>query len=229
MKSVAILQSNYIPWKGYFDLINMVDDFVVFDDVQYTKNDWRNRNKILTAQGPQWLTIPVRQNSLNQKINETEVADVGWSKKHWKTIKQNYSKAMYFKEYEQVFEQFYLNNSEINLSRINLLLIQEINKILEIDTRIISSADFDVVEGQTERLIGICKQLEADHYLSGPAAKSYFDEALASKNGIRVEWMDYSAYPEYKQLHAPFEHSVSILDLIFTQGPNAKKFMKSFR
>lgn len=230
MKKIAILQSNYIPWKGYFDLINMVDEFVLYDDMQYTRRDWRNRNKVYTNQGLKWLTIPVQaKGKFHQRINETLVSNKEWSVKHWQTISQNYSKSPYFKEYKEIFEEFYLNNNEEYLSQINYQLIKIINQILGIDTVITWSSDYELVEGQTEKLLGICKQAGADTYLSGPAAKDYFDEDLASQEEIQVEWMDYSGYPEYKQLHEPFEHGVTILDLIFNEGPNASKYMKSFK
>lgn len=229
MKKIAILQSNYIPWKGYFDLINMVDEFVIFDTAQYTKNDWRNRNKIKTSQGLKWLTIPTKQSKLTQKILETNVLDQRWAKKHWLSISQSYSKAPFFKDYKDIFEEFYMNNQEDNLSLINARLIELVNSILGIQTKITWSSDYDLVEGQSEKLLSICQQAGADTYLSGPAAKDYFDETLAKKMGINVEWMDYSGYPEYQQLHHPFEHGVSILDLIFNEGPNAIKFMKSFK
>jgi len=230
MKKVAILQSNYIPWKGYFDLINMVDEFVLYDDMQYTKRDWRNRNKIQTQHGLKWLTIPVEvKGKYFQKINETIISDSGWAKKHWQNIKQVYGKAPYFKEYKDAFEEFYLNTVEISLSNINFELIKIINKILGIKTKISWSSDFKLVDGQTEKLLGICQQANADVYLSGPAAKEYFDEILAESMNIRVEWMDYSDYQEYSQLHSPFEHGVSILDLIFNEGPNATHLMKSFK
>jgi len=228
VKKVAILQSNYIPWKGYFDIINMVDEFILYDEVQYTKNDWRNRNKIQTKQGTQWLTIPVRQKKLSQLIEETEVTDANWGKKHWKTIKQNYSKAKYFSAYQDVFEDIYLNNNEKYLSQINYKFITTICKILDINTKIRWSNEFDLLEGKTERLLGICKDCNADVYVSGPSAQDYFDEELAKREMIDVEWMDYSGYPIYNQLGTPFEHGVSILDLIFNEGPDAVKFMKSY-
>lgn len=229
LKKIAILQSNYIPWKGYFDLINMVDEFVIFDQVQYTKNDWRNRNQIKTKQSIQWLTIPISHKESDQKIIDTKVADLKWNTKHWRTIHQNYSKAPYFKDFKEVFEDFYLSSSEEYLSQINFKLIKIINEILGINTTIKWSSDFDLVEGQTEKLLGICKQAGADTYLSGPAAQDYFDEDIAKQAGIKVEWMDYSSYPEYNQLHQPFEHGVTILDLIFNEGPNATTYMKSFK
>ena len=229
MKKVAILQSNYIPWKGYFDLINMVDEFILYDEVQYTKNDWRNRNKIKTPQGIQWLTIPVRQESLDQKIKDTKISDKKWNIKHWRTISQNYSKAKYFKDYKDIFEELYLTCDEEYLSQINYKFITTINEILEIKTKLSWSSEFELVDGQTEKLLGICKDCNADIYLSGPAAKDYFNEELAKQENIKVEWMDYSGYKEYEQLNPPFEHGVTILDLIFNKGDRAKEFMKSFR
>ena len=230
MKKIAILQSNYIPWKGYFDLINMVDEFVLYDDMQYTRRDWRNRNKIKTPQGLKWLTIPVEvKGKYFQKINETQISELDWAVKHWQTIKQFYGKAPYFKQYKDVFESFYFNTTETSLSKVNFNLIQIVNEILGINTKLRCSSEFDLVEGQTEKLLGICQQAGAGVYLSGPAAKDYFDESLAEKMNIQVEWMDYSGYPEYSQLHSPFEHGVTVLDLIFNEGLNANNFMKSFK
>lgn len=229
MKKVAILQSNYIPWKGYFDMINMVDEFILYDDMQYTKRDWRNRNKIKTPQGLQWLSIPVEvKGKYFQKINETKISEKDWAKKHWQQIQQNYLKAKYFKEYKDIFEELYLTHEEEYLSQINYKFITTINKILGITTKIRWSSEFELIDGQTEKLLGICKECNADIYISGPAAKDYFDEELAKKENIQVKWMDYSEYKEYEQLHLPFEHGVSILDLIFNEGNNATKFMKSF-
>lgn len=229
MKKVAILQSNYIPWKGYFDLINTVDEFILYDDMQYTRRDWRNRNKIKTSQGLKWLSVPVEvKGKYFQKINDTIISEPEWAKNHWQTIKQFYSKTPYFKDYKNIFEEFYLSTNEQYLSKINFKLISIVNQILGITTTLRWSSEFELLEGQTEKLLGICQQASADIYLSGPAAKSYFDEDLAHSMGIAVEWMDYSGYPEYQQLYPPFEHGVSILDLIFNEGINATKFMKSF-
>jgi hypothetical protein len=228
-KRIAILQSNYIPWKGYFDLINMVDEFVLFDDMQYTKRDWRNRNKIKTLNGLTWLTIPVEvKGKYFQKINETIVSDKDWAKKHWQTITHSYSKAKYFKEYKAVFEELYLTCDEAYLSQINYKFITTINEILGVKTKLRWSSEFELVDGQTEKLLAICKQCNANTYLSGPAAKDYFDIELAEKENIKVEWMDYIGYKEYNQLFPPFEHGVSIIDLIFNEGNQTKEFLKSF-
>lgn len=229
MKKIAITQSNYIPWKGYFDLINEVDIFVLYDDVQFTRRDWRNRNVIKTAEGLKWLTIPVKmKGKYLQKIDETIVSDSNWGAKHWRTIKQFYQSAKFFNLYCDIFENFYRTTNEPNLSFINYELIKVICKLLNINTEIRWSSEFSHCEGKTERLIGICKSLDATTYISGPAAKNYFDCNFALRSGINVKWIDYSSYPVYQQLFPPFEHQVSVLDLLFNEGPQAKKFMKSF-
>lgn len=229
MKKIAILQSNYIPWKGYFDIINMVDEFILYDDMQYTKRDWRNRNRIKTPQGLKWLSIPVEiKGKYYQKINETKISDDSWSINHWAQIKRNYSKAKYFNKYKDIFEELYLNCSSKYLSEINYQFIKLINEILNIDTKIRFSHEFNLVEGKTERLLNICKDCKADIYLSGLSAKSYFNEEIAKKENIKVEWMEYSGYKEYEQLYPHFSHEVTILDLLFNEGENIKKYMKSF-
>lgn len=229
MKKVAIVQSNYIPWKGYFDLINSVDEFILFDDMQYTRRDWRNRNKIKTAKGLIWLTIPVQvKGKYYQKIKDTEISDVEWGRQHWKTITFNYNRARYFQDYKHIFEPLYLNCQEKYLSRINYLFIVNICKILGINTKISWSMDYNIVEGKTERLISLCKQAQATEYISGPAAKNYINEDLFKQENIKLSYIDYSNYPEYHQLYPPFEHGVSVIDLIFNEGENAKKYMKSF-
>jgi hypothetical protein len=227
-KKIAILQSNYIPWKGYFDLINSVDEFVLYDDVQYTKNDWRNRNIIKTSHGCKWLTIPVRYEKLGQFIQDTKVADKRWPKKHWAALSQSYSKTVFFKDYKDELEDLYLGSTEEYLSEINYRFILGINKILGITTPIRWSREFSRHEGQTERLLSICKQCDATEYVSGPAAKAYLDRDLADKENIKISWMDYSGYEEYSQMFPPFEHAVTVLDLVLNVGPEAKKYMNFF-
>jgi len=228
-KAVAIVQSNYIPWKGYFDIINLVDEFILFDDMQYTRRDWRNRNKIKTANGARWLTIPVEvKGKYFQKIKDTKVSDAEWNRKHWKAIMHSYSRSKYFEEYREQFEELYLGCSENYLSRINYRFLTAICKIFGIDTKISWSMDYKLVASKTETLVDLCKQAGATEYISGPSAKDYIDEELFRKEGIAFRYMDYSGYPEYNQLYSPFYHAVSIIDLIFNEGPNAQKYMKSF-
>lgn len=230
-KKIAILQSNYIPWKGYFDLINSVDEFIVYDDMQYTVDDWRNRNKVKTKQGVQWITIPVsKKGRLNMKISEIKVADARWARKHWTTLSNTYARTRYFKEYADLFEDIYLHraNALESLSDINFLFMTEINRIFGISTNLRLSSEFELGEGKTEHLLNICKQTGADIYLSGPAASDYLDEGIFNRDGIDVQWMDYNNYPQYTQQHGTFEHGVTILDLLFNTGDNATHYMKSF-
>lgn len=228
-RTVAIVQSNYIPWKGYFDLINMVDEFILYDDMQYTKRDWRNRNHIKTPRGLGWLTIPVEvSGKYFQKIRETRVSDRGWARSHWGSLVQNYNAAAHFAAYRERFEALYLGCDEEWLSRINFRFIEAVCEILGIRTRISWSMDYELVEGKTERLVGLCKSAGATHYVSGPAARDYMDESLFAQEGIGVSYIDYSGYPPYPQLHGEFQHTVTILDLIFNAGPEARRYMKSF-
>ncbi len=228
-KTVAIVQSNYIPWRGYFDLINSVDEFILYDDVQYTMRDWRNRNIIKTANGPKWLTIPVEvKGKYLQKIKDTVVSDTDWSKKHWASVVHSYSRAQYFSLHRELLEGLYLGEEEKFLSRINYRFIVAICRVLGIRTTISRSMDYQLIGDKTERLVSLCKQAGATSYLSGPAAKSYLDEAPFKTAGMTVSYMDYSSYPEYTQLYPPFRSEVSIIDLIFNEGPNATRYMKSF-
>jgi len=228
-KRVAIVQSNYIPWKGYFDLINLADEFVLYDHVQYTRNDWRNRNRVKTCHGVKWLTIPVRTKRVErQAIKDAMVDDPSWRRKHWETIRQSYSKAAYFPAYKDQLEELYLGKDERYLSRINYRFLTAICGMLGVRTRMTWSMDYELAEGKTERLVDLCQKLGATEYISGPAARDYIDQPLFAEAGIRLTWMDYSGYPEHRQLFPPFEHAVSILDLILNEGPHATRYMKSF-
>jgi hypothetical protein len=228
-KKVAIVQSNYIPWKGYFDLINRVDEFILYDTAQYTRRDWRNRNRIKTPNGLIWLTISVHvKGNYYQKIKDTRISDPEWNRKHWKNIVHNYSKAKYFKNYKEQFESLYFECREKYLSRINYRFMVSICEILGIETKISWAMEYELADGKNEALIDMCKQTGASEYISGPAAKGYIDEKLFKSEGIQLEFMDYTGYPEYHQLYPPFEHAVSIIDLIFNEGLDANKYMKSF-
>lgn len=223
--TVSILQSNYIPWKGYFDIIANSDVFVIYDEVQFTRRDWRNRNLIKTNDGLKWLTIPVIQDDYYQKIFETNVLKGNWIKKHKSTLQTNYVKTPYFKDYKDIFFEIY-DTPLTSLSEINRLFIEKICSILAIETKIIDSRELNLEGDKVERLIDACKKLKATKYLSGPAAKNYMNEVSFNENNIELEWMDYSNYKEYNQLYPPFEHGVSVLDLIFNEGPNARNFLK---
>ena len=229
MKKVAILQSNYIPWKGYFDIIGLVDEFILYDDMQYTRRDWRNRNQIKTAGGVKWLTIPVdSKGKFFQKINETKISDPQWAADHWKTIRFSYAKAPYFKQYAPAFESLYEQAGQMEyLSHVNHLFLTEICAMLGISTKITWSSDYPLADGKTERLAELVRSAGGDYYLSGPAAKDYIVDEVFEQAGIQLAYMDYAGYGEYPQLHGEFTHNVSILDLLFMTGPDAARYMKS--
>ena len=229
MKKILITQSNYIPWKGYFDAINLCDVFVVYDDMQYTKRDWRNRNQIKTISELKWLSIPVEvSGKYSQKISETKIAEKNWNKSHLDLLKQSYKNANCYKEVLSFIEEIYLTCNYDYLTEINLHFIANINKYLGIQTPLKLSSEFILHEEKTQRLVNICEELNGTDYYSGPAAKDYMDENKFSEKNISVHYFDYSGYPEYEQLHGAFLHGVSILDLIFNKGSESNKFMKSF-
>jgi len=226
-KVIAILQSNYIPWKGYFDMIAAVDEFILYDDMQYTRRDWRNRNQIKTPQSQQWITIPVKvKGKYFQTIRETEIDGFDWSEKHWRALCQNYRRAEFFEEITAIFEPLYLQRKYTLLSSLNRDFITAICTYLGITTKISSSWDYHLIEGKSERLADLCVQAGGTEYISGPAAKDYIVEDVFNERGIKLSWFDYSGYPEYPQLWGDFIHGVTILDLLFNCGKEAPKYMK---
>ena len=225
---VAIIQSNYIPWKGYFDMIAAVDEFILYDDMQFTRRDWRNRNKIKTKDGLKWLTVPVlAKGKFHQKISETKINGCDWAKTHWMSLLHNYKKAPHFEKIEKWLCLLYKEAESIsNLSELNHRFIVEICKYLGIETKISVSTDYDLIEGKTERLANLCLQVNASEYLSGPSAKGYIEEHVFHENSIKLTWFDYSDYPIYLQPHGEFEHGVSIIDMLFNCGSNSPHHMK---
>lgn len=227
MNKIVITQSNYIPWKGYFDAIAQADEFVIYDDMQFTRRDWRNRNVIKTPNGNKWLTIPVEvKGKYFQKINETKISDINWNINHWNIIKQNYGKSKNFSEHKDFFEELYLNSTSRYLTEINFRFIVAICEFLNINTKFRFSSEFVLKEERSERLLDICLKLKGTDYYSGPSAKAYMNEQIFDDAGVKIHYFDYSGYPEYQQLFLPFEHSVSVLDLIFCEGKNAVNFFK---
>lgn len=227
-KKIAILQSNYIPWKGYFDMIAAVDEFIIYDDVQFTKNDWRNRNKIKAQNGLQWLSIPVGQD-ISRLIREVGLKDKRWQAKHWATICHSYKRSSHFDAIASKLEPLYLQREYTHLSQVNRVLIEFVCDQLGIKTKISDSRDYLLIGGQTERLVNLCKQAGAAEYISGPSARNYLDEALFVERGINLTWFDYFGYPEYPQLWGEFTHGVTILDLLFNCGKDAHRYMRHVR
>ncbi|CAK8724863.1 putative protein MT1555 [Candidatus Electrothrix laxa] len=227
MKKVAILQSNYIPWKGYFDMIAAVDEFILYDDMQYTRRDWRNRNQIKTPQGIKWLTVPVQvKGKYDQKIKDTLIDGTGWAAVHWRSLAQNYRRAPHFDEIAAWIEPLYLAKTYTHISQLNRRFIQAICNYLGIRTVITNSWDYTPIDGKTERLADLCVQAGGMEYISGPAAKDYIEESIFTDMNIKLTWFDYADYPEYPQLWGEFTPGVTILDLLFNTGKDAPQYMR---
>ena len=230
MRKIAILQSNYLPWKGVFDIIHRVDLFVFHEDVQYTKQDWRNRNRILNQNGLSWITVPIKKsNRKDQLIYQVEISnEYNWQKKHFNLFQANYGKAPYHKEYKWIIEEIYLNKKWKNLSNLNIYLTKLICNTLGIKTKFINSLDLNCKGEKDDKVINICKKLDADYYLSGPAAKNYINPQKFKDEKIVLDYIDYE-YPEYNQMHKPFSHFVTILDLIFNCGDKSPYYIWGWR
>jgi hypothetical protein len=227
MKKIAILQSNYIPWKGYFDLIAAVDEFIIYDEMQYTRRDWRNRNQIKTPRGVQWLTVPVLvKGKYHQKIRDTEIDGRDWAASHWRSLSVNYRRAPFFADVAAWLEPIYLQETFSHLSALNRRLIEAVCTFLAIRTKIAYSSDYRLADGKTERLADLCLQARGVEYVSGPSARGYIEEQVFKDRGVKLTWFDYAGYPEYPQLWGEFAHGVTILDLLFNCGLQAPRYMR---
>lgn len=227
-KKVAILQSNYLPWKGVFDMINQVDEFIFLEDVLYTTRDWRNRNKIKTNDGELWITVPVKKSS-QQLIYEAQIDNsFNWQHKHYKTLEMYYSKSPYYKKYEWLITHIFKERRWDKLSDLNIYTTKLIAELLNIKTKFSNSVEMQVDGKKDDKLIQICKKVNATHYLSGPSAKNYIIPEKFAEAGIVLEYIKYE-YPRYKQLYEPFNHYVSILDLLFNCGPDAPYYIWGWR
>lgn len=226
-KKIAMLQSNYIPWKGVFDLIRRVDVFVFYDDVQFTKKDWRSRNRIPTANGEIWLSVPVlTKGKREQLVFEATIDPLSdWQKKHHKTLSLNYAKAPYFQQFETLLYDFYLARHWENLAEMNVYMTKYICRLLGIETEFYNAQELHVSGGKDgEKVLKICDKLGCDHFINGPASRAFMDEERFKKAGVTLEYMTYD-YPEYRQLYRPFDHFVSILDLLFMTGFDAPYYI----
>jgi hypothetical protein len=214
MKAV-ILQSNYLPWKGYFDLIHDADVFCFYDEVKYTKNDWRNRNRIYTKNGLQWLSIPISRHAVKQKISEVELP-TDWAEAHHTSISIGYGRAPFFRNLQALIDEFYREKKFSYLSEVNQYTIRRISEYIGIETKFVNSADYKLEGDRVERLVNLLKQMGATEYISGPSAKDYIsgNEGLFADAGIKLSYKEYGSYPPYRQLLPEFENAVSIVDMI---------------
>jgi hypothetical protein len=208
-------------------MIAFVDEFIIYDDMQYTKRDWRNRNRIKTSQGLQWMSVPVQvKGRYNQKIRETLIDGTDWAKSHWRTLEFNYRAAPHFNEIAEWLAPIYLEEQYETISLLNRRLLEAICSYLGIATRLTNSWDYELGDGKTERLADLCRQAGATEYVSGPAARSYVDESVFDELGVQLTWFDYDGYNDYPQLWGEFEPAVSIVDLLFNVGSKAPGYLR---
>lgn len=226
-KRIGIIQSSYIPWRGYFDFIRSVDLFVIYDDVQYSTGSWRNRNQIKTSSGPKWITIPVKTNSRNHLIEQVSIGESPkpWRETHRNLLKFALGSAPFFQDALDIWESA-IASQDSKLSPLNIRLIHLICEYLQIQTPIALSSQYPVEGSKTQRLINLLKKLDATVYLSGPTAKGYLEEDLFRENGMSLEYKTYD-YPPYSQLWGNFVGAVSVVDLIANIGPEAKNYIGS--
>lgn len=226
---IAILQPNYIPWKGVFDLIDQVEVFVFYDDVQYTVKDWRNRNIIKTSHGDKWLSVPViHKGKRNQLIHEAKINNnENWQKKHYKSIKLAYSNAEYFDEYHYILEELYLKNSWSKIANLDIFSTKLIAKALGINVDWVRAKDLNFGGGKEgDKVVKICNYLNCKHFINGPNSKPFMNNKIFNDAGIKLDYINYD-YKEYNQLHPPFKHNISILDLIFNCGKESINYIRS--
>jgi hypothetical protein len=222
---ICILQSNYIPWVGYFSLISRSDLCVFYDDVQYTKQDWRNRNLIKTPRGPKWLTVPVGSN-ISRHVNEVQLPNSNWMLEHERQIRLNYDSAEYFAEGDGVLQEIYGQNLSRTLSENNQRIIKFISDdVLKLSVKFASSTEFSLKGSGSARVLDLALQLGAETYLTGPRGSNYLNETEFNTAGIKLEYFEYAKIPEYPQPWPPFSEKVSIIDPILCLGQKVQNLV----
>jgi hypothetical protein len=218
----AIIQPSYLPWRGYFHQIQKADVFVFYDDVQYDKHGWRNRNRIKTAAGPRWLTVPVtaRGNVITGlPIHEVRIAGDRWVAKHLATLRQAYARAPNIDRCLSLLEP-HLSRGQTHLADLTIGLTIVLAEELGVRREFVRSSELRVAGERMDRLMAVLDRVGASHYISGPAARAYLNDGRLNDSGISVEYMEYD-YPEYAQLHPPYEPQVSVVDLLAMEGDRA--------
>lgn len=228
-KIIAILQPSYLPWLGYFDQIKRSDVFVFYDDVAFDKHGWRNRNRINSANGPLWLSVPVRHKGHSgQLIKDVKIDNSrAWYQKHLRSLQQQYARSEFLPELVSELDRIYQQKSDY-LIDLNLSLIQLFMRLLGIRANLVLSSELNISGSQSQRLLNICQHFSAHTYLSGDAAKSYLDLPLFREAGVDVQWQ-YYAHPVYEQYHGrqhkcAFTPYLSIVDLLLSQGEKSRTF-----
>jgi hypothetical protein len=224
--TLGVLQPGYLPWLGFFDLMRRSDVFVIYDDVQFDKHGWRNRNQIKTAHGPQWLTVPVFHSGREgQTILDVQIDNLlPWARKHLRSIEQAYARAPYLDTY---FPQLHevLSERWDRLVDLDLALIDVLREWLDLPSSTVYCCSELAIPGRrNDRLLALCRHFEATKYLTGNAARAYLDVARFEAAGIEVEWQSY-IHPIYPQLHGEFTLNMSMIDLILNCGPESRAIL----
>lgn len=217
-RCIAIMQPGYFPWLGFFELMGRCDLFVFLDDVQYTKRDWRNRNRLRSSSGWQWITVPVlSRNHSKEAINDILINNtIDWRRKHLNIILKNYGKARFFNEYYRDIVDIYSRNWQ-NLSELTICSTLFIKDKLGITTPHIRSSSLKIKEKQSKRILEICRELRASELLDSKASRGFLDTAIFAKRNIKITFQDYK-HPVYEQIHKPFMEYMSALDLLLNCG-----------
>lgn len=224
---LIVLQPGYLPWLGFFDQMHWADTFVIYDDAQYTKNDWRNRNRIKGTNGPHWLAVPVHFHLGNLIKDVALPEDKRWVKSHVKSLQFAYAKAKYFDDYFPWIKEL-IEAPHERLIDLDMALIMYLKGTLGIDTQILYSSRMQVRGSKSQRLINICRECGATQYLTGDAARDYLDVKLFEDNGIEVKYHHYK-HPVYPQLHGEFIQYLSVVDLLFNCGPESLDYITGKR
>ena len=224
--TLAVLQPGYLPWLGFFDQMRRADVFIYYDDVQFDKHGWRNRNRIKSTKGePHWLTVPVRVNSLSQRIVDTEIDNrQPWARKHIGTIRQFYGKAPFLNSYLPEFEELIAGRRWDSLVDLDIAVVGLMCGWLKLKPPAIRSSQLEIAGERSSRLVELCVHFGAQHYLSGDAAQNYLDLKSFADRGIEVIWQNYQ-HPTYPQLHGTFVSHLSVLDLILNCGDNSSSII----
>jgi len=219
---LSILQPSYLPWLGFFDQMIRADTFIFLDDVQFTRRDWRNRNKIRTREGWAWLTVPVLQKSqFKQSLKETRIDNsVPWRRKHKEAIRANYGQAPFFDLYFPALESVYNKHWDFLLD-LCFETLQILQAALNIKTLTLKASEMEMEAVKGERILAICRKLDATHYLTGDAAMNYLSEEEFRQNGITLETQNYQ-HPVYKQRYPGFVPHLSVIDLLFNVGEQSQ-------
>lgn len=229
MATAVVIQPSFLPWRGYFDMVRRSDVFVFYDDVQYDKHGWRNRNRIKTAHGVRWLTVPVRSKGNTVEHTRINQAEIDWTRDwrhaHLEQLRHAYGKAPHYDRYARCIQALY-DAAGSSLAEFTIRTTVEIAGWLGIEhPRFVRSSNYDLHGAKTDRLVDLLQQVGATHYISGPSAAAYIETEKFERAGITLEYMRYD-YEPYEQLHPPYDANVSIVDLLFMKGPAAAGYIE---